>query len=223
LIDNLASIGDPIPLNQHLDVILEGLPSDFNSVISVIESRFDSIEIDEVEALLLAHEARLQKSKKRTLDEAASINIAQQSSTEQSPPDQQVAPSPSVNTSQGPNPNYHPYYGSNRGRGGRNGKGRGKSMNGRTNPNNNTQCQICYKPNHTAIDCWHRTNPQFQAQNQQFQAPNHVAPQAPPPGYFQEAYGPFSGQNFPPGFGRSYGYGAANFNPWLVSNPAFRV
>jgi histone deacetylase 1/2 len=222
LIDNLASIGDPIPINQHLDVILEGLPSDFNSVISVIESRFDSIEIDEVEALLLAHEARLQKSKKRTLDEAASINIAQQSSTEQSPPEQQVAPSPSVNTSQGPNPNYHPYYGSNRGRGGRNGKGRGRTGNGRTTPNNNTQCQICYKPNHTAIDCWHRTNPQFQAQNQQFQVPNPMVPQAPPPGYFQEAYGPFSGQNFPPSFGRTYGYGVPSFNPWMVSNPTYR-
>jgi histone deacetylase 1/2 len=213
LIDNLASIGDPIPPNQRLDVILECLPSDFNSVISVIESRFHYIEVDEVEALLLAHEARLQKSKKRTLDEAASINIAQQSSNENSSPDEQVAPSPSINNSQGPNPNYHPYSGSTRGRGGKNGRGRGRSMNGRTNPNNNTQCQICFKPNHTAIDCWHRTNLQFQAQNSQIQAPNPNVPQAPPPGYFQEAYGPFSGQNFPPGFGRNFGYGVPNYSP----------
>ncbi|PNX75911.1 retrovirus-related Pol polyprotein from transposon TNT 1-94, partial [Trifolium pratense] len=58
-----------LPLNHHLDIIFEGLPSDFNSVISVIESNFDSMDMDEAEALLLAHETRLEKSKKKTLDE----------------------------------------------------------------------------------------------------------------------------------------------------------
>ncbi|MCI09024.1 retrovirus-related pol polyprotein from transposon TNT 1-94, partial [Trifolium medium] len=75
LIDNLTAIGDLVPLNHHLDIILEGLPSDFNSVISVIESNFDSMDMDEAEALLLAHETRLEKSKKKTLDEVASLNL----------------------------------------------------------------------------------------------------------------------------------------------------
>jgi histone deacetylase 1/2 len=126
LIDNLASIGHPLPLSQHFDVILEGLPPDFNSVISVVESRFDSIDMDEVEALLLAHEARLQKSKKKTIDDAASINLAQQSTTETTPPDEALAPQPSINNSQGTNSNYHPYYGAVRGRGGRNGRAKGR-------------------------------------------------------------------------------------------------
>lgn len=42
LVDVLASVGDPVPDQQHIDVILEGLPQDFASVISVIESKFDS-------------------------------------------------------------------------------------------------------------------------------------------------------------------------------------
>jgi histone deacetylase 1/2 len=212
IIDNLASIGDPLPLNQHLDVILEGLPPDYNSVISVVESRFDSIDMDEVEALLLAHEVRLTKSKKKTIDDAASINLAQQSNTETTPPEQNLAPQPSVNNSQGNNPSYHPYFDNSRGRGGRNGRGKGRSNGGRTNtnPNNNVQCQICFKGNHTALDCWHRHNQQYQSQK--------------PQGYFQEAYGPFSGQNFPPGFGRNYGFAPPNYNnfrpPVVFNAPA---
>jgi histone deacetylase 1/2 len=209
IVDNLASIGDPIPLNQHLDVILEGLPPEFNSVISVVESRFDSIDMDEVEALLLAHEARLQKSKKKTIDDAASINIAQQTNTETTPPDPPLAPQPSVNNSQGSKSNYHPYANATRGRGGRNGRGRGKAMGGRTNTTGNVQCQICFKGNHTALDCWHRHDQQYQGQNPQN---TQNVPQAPPQGYFQEAYGPFSGQNFPPGFGRNYGFVLPNYN-----------
>jgi hypothetical protein len=95
-------------------------------VISVVESRFDSIDMDEVEALLLAHEARLQKSKKKTIDDVASINLAQQSTTETTPPDEALAPQPSINNSQGTNSNYHPYYGAVRGRGGRNGRAKGR-------------------------------------------------------------------------------------------------
>lgn len=75
LIDNLASIDDPIPVNQHLDVILEGLPHGYSPVISIVESKFDVIDIDEVESLLIAHETRLDKFKKKTLDDAASLNL----------------------------------------------------------------------------------------------------------------------------------------------------
>ncbi|PNY08091.1 hypothetical protein L195_g004602, partial [Trifolium pratense] len=99
IIDNLASIGDPLPLSQHIDVILEGLPAEFNSVISVVESRFESIDMDEVEALLLAHETRLEKSKKKTLDDAASINLAQNPNTDSATPDQPNDNPPSVNNS----------------------------------------------------------------------------------------------------------------------------
>ncbi|PNY02744.1 retrovirus-related Pol polyprotein from transposon TNT 1-94, partial [Trifolium pratense] len=195
LVDNLASIGDPIPLSQHIDVILEGLPSEFNSVISVVESQFESMDIDELEALLLAHENPLEKFKKKTPDDAASINIVQN-----------------------PNPNPTNPYQTNEGRGGRNSRGRsGRSGGGRTNPNNeNTQCQICFKPNHTTLDCWHRNQTQHQSQNA---SPFQGHSQAPPPGYFQEAYGPYSGQNFPPRFGQNYGYGTPTYNSWPFPNP----
>ena len=48
----LASVGSPISLQEHIDAILEGLPQDYLSVISVIESKFHPLPIEEVEALL---------------------------------------------------------------------------------------------------------------------------------------------------------------------------
>ncbi|MCI13611.1 retrovirus-related Pol polyprotein from transposon TNT 1-94, partial [Trifolium medium] len=138
LVDNLASIGDPVPISQHMDIILEGLPGEFNSVISIVESRFESMDMDEMEALLLDHENRLEKSKKKTIDDAASINIAQNPQTNPPAQDQSTDNSPLIDTSYGAepskygqdNPRYGPYPGANRGRGGRNGRGRG-GRNGR--------------------------------------------------------------------------------------------
>jgi hypothetical protein len=74
-IDSLASIGDLVPINHHIDVILEGLPADFAFVVLVIESKFDVMDHDEVEVLLLAHEFRLDKFKKQTLSDSASLNL----------------------------------------------------------------------------------------------------------------------------------------------------
>ncbi|GAU13081.1 hypothetical protein TSUD_173810 [Trifolium subterraneum] len=229
LIDNLTSIGDHVPLSQHVDIILEGLPSEYNSVISIVESRFESIDMDEVEALLLAHENRLDKSKKRTIDDATSINIAQNlqpnNLAQEQPTDNSTLPDNSygIETSKhgSENTRYGPYYNSARGRGGRFGRNRGgrNGGGGRANPNDpnsNTQCQICFKPNHTALECWHRNYPQYQPPN------NSTFPasqQAPPPGYFQEAYGPYSGQNFPQRFGSYYGYGTQNPINWSSANP----
>ncbi|MCH98284.1 hypothetical protein A2U01_0019284, partial [Trifolium medium] len=65
------------------------------------------------EALLLTHEARLEKGKKRTLEDVASINIAQTSTTDAPVQDQNTV-QPSVNNSYGPDPHYNPNFGSSR-------------------------------------------------------------------------------------------------------------
>lgn len=61
LANALASVRDPITPAQHVDVILKGLPFDYNLVISIFESKFQSMQTEEVEALLLAHEMHLEK------------------------------------------------------------------------------------------------------------------------------------------------------------------
>lgn len=73
--DSLASVGDLVPLQQHIDFILEGLTEDFALVVSVTESKFEAIPLEEVEALHLAHEMRSERFKKKTQAEIASINL----------------------------------------------------------------------------------------------------------------------------------------------------
>jgi hypothetical protein len=123
-IDELASIGDAIPASHHIDVILEGLPSDYAPVVSVIESRFDLLDLDEVEVLLLAHELRLNKFKKQTVTDMASLHLTHAVST----PTSSVPEEGSSSTVKSdPPPPDEPDYNSFRGgrRGGRGGRGRG--------------------------------------------------------------------------------------------------
>ena len=41
---------------EHLDMVLNGLPDEYDSSISVISTRFDPLSIDEVGTILLKHE-----------------------------------------------------------------------------------------------------------------------------------------------------------------------
>jgi len=58
IVDKLPSVGNLVPLEEHVDVILEGIPLEYESVISIIESKFDSPPIAKVVVLLLGHESR---------------------------------------------------------------------------------------------------------------------------------------------------------------------
>lgn len=149
LIDVLASIGDPVPDQQHIDVILEGLPQDFASVISVIESKFDSVQLEEVEALLLAHEIRSNKYKKQLqMEVAASVNLTQAN------PQTETEVSNAKNTEQVVNSTFFSRGGRVVGRSGGRSRGRGRL--------NNIQCQVCFKYGHLVVNCYHRFNQQFQ-------------------------------------------------------------
>ena len=71
---DLVSIWSSISLQEHSYFILEGLPSDYHQVISIIESKFEPQPIAHVEALLLVHESRLMKFQKDSLVDSPLIN-----------------------------------------------------------------------------------------------------------------------------------------------------
>lgn len=48
IVDALASIGDLVPTSHHINVILEGFPTDFAPAVSVVESKFGLMDLDEV-------------------------------------------------------------------------------------------------------------------------------------------------------------------------------
>jgi len=63
IIDSLAVVGSPISTEDHIDVILDGLPEEYDHFVTSIISRLNPYIVDEIETLLLAQEERLEKHK----------------------------------------------------------------------------------------------------------------------------------------------------------------
>jgi len=72
LVGSIHAIGESVSYREHLDVILEGLPRDYESTISLISGKFGTVTIEEVVSLLLGHEARLERFRKDEVPFAAS-------------------------------------------------------------------------------------------------------------------------------------------------------
>ena len=86
LADLLASVGDPIKPQEHIDVIFEDLPLEYDSVILVIESKFNPLLIEEVEALLLPH--HLNKYHKKLVSKSTTNNLTEAVNTSSLSPSQ---------------------------------------------------------------------------------------------------------------------------------------
>lgn len=75
MIDSLSSIGDFVLAIEHVDIDLDGLLDEFESLVTLISCRLEPLTIDEVKTLL-AHEIRIEKSHKKSI---ASINLTETS------------------------------------------------------------------------------------------------------------------------------------------------
>lgn len=62
--DTLAAAGSPIDDDEHIQVILDGLSDVYDQIVASILSRNDPYTIQEIEALLMAIEERIEKRKK---------------------------------------------------------------------------------------------------------------------------------------------------------------
>lgn len=76
LVDALYSIGDHVSSQEQMDVILEGLPDEYDSLLNLVSTRYDSSDLDELEALLLAQEVCLDQYKQNASRSAATVNVA---------------------------------------------------------------------------------------------------------------------------------------------------
>ena len=76
MIDSLSSIVEFVPANEHVDIVLDGLPDEFELLVTLTSYRFEPLMIDEVKTLFLAHETRIEKSCKKSI---ASINLTEAS------------------------------------------------------------------------------------------------------------------------------------------------
>nr|KYP59280.1 hypothetical protein KK1_014712 [Cajanus cajan] len=136
--DELVGVGSAVSLEEYVDAVLEGLPQEYAPVVSVIESKFVTPPIAEVEALLLAHESRANRFRKQSF-------------------------SPSINYTQGysrgsiSGESFRDRGGGHSGR--RGGRCSGRGRGGRFA---NFQCQICFKYGHTTNVCFYRADVNYQ-------------------------------------------------------------
>ncbi|KAL5719470.1 hypothetical protein ACHQM5_012242 [Ranunculus cassubicifolius] len=162
--DALAAAGSPLSNSDLVSHTLNGLSKDFDVFVTSIRVRAGFITSDELHNLLLSEEINLQGRHQANSDPNdpslskafAAINLNNGTTTQDPYGGYQ----------------YNNYQGSSRGRG----RGRSTPSNGGRNSNTNrtprfqsqqqssypkTFCQICQKPNHSALDCHNRMNYQF--------------------------------------------------------------
>ncbi|KAL6321385.1 hypothetical protein AAG906_016440 [Vitis piasezkii] len=167
-VDLLALVGVNLSVKDHIDVIIDGLPSEYDTFFLTINSRTEDYLIEEIESLLLAQEARIEKHNKSLDSETAFVNITQGSGN-----------FGRDNFSQGrgftSNNQFSPNFGrsnfSPRERGGFQGRGHfnnGGRRSWNTWNNNATAnaekmvCQLCMKIGHFVDRCYYKYDPSFQ-------------------------------------------------------------
>ena len=174
-VNMLAAIGAPISIADHIDIILEGLPEEYNAFITAVTSRTDPYTITEIEALLFAQEDRFTryKTSHSSFLQANTASIVSPNHSKFRP----TFPN-SFGGGRGPPSTYN----SNRFHRGKPRPSQYTSWN--SNPSswkrNPVRCQICSKLGHTAINCWHwsdrSTPPSFSANTSSFSTPQHDEP-----------------------------------------------
>ncbi|KAJ4766113.1 Copia protein [Rhynchospora pubera] len=182
LADRLRSIGETVTDTDLVIYTLQGLGTKFDTFVTTFSMRGSSPSMAEFSNLLLAHEARVQTSLRNNT--TSTINLTENSipsviGTSTGTPNQ-AAFYAQQNRNRISTSNSYPSRGrgnGGRGRNGNRGRGRGRQN---TAGQDNSQCQICSKWGHTALECYHRfdiryfTSPQQPAQQISQQAPQQA-------------------------------------------------
>ena len=74
-VDQLAVVGCPISIEDHIEVVLNGLSDEYDSFITSVTSRLDPYTVADIEALLLAQENRIERTK-QLVDHILHTNVA---------------------------------------------------------------------------------------------------------------------------------------------------
>jgi hypothetical protein len=142
LADTLAAIDQPLKDFDLVSIFLAGLGSDYDALVTAIQQRRGEVTLDELYGDFLSHELRLAQHQPTVDLSLASANFANQSSSSRGGRGGRFSNSPNSGRS----------FSSNQQRQYR-GRGRGRC------PHKNSSrptCQVCSKPGHTALTCYHR-------------------------------------------------------------------
>ena len=146
--DELALAGQPLKTDETLTYILAGLGQEYDSLVSTITSRPEAVTLEELYSLLLITESRINHHHD-SINVVASVNMVTRHNSSQSRPINNWNPS---NQSRG---NYF------------RGRGRGGRTFSYANSPNSLVCQVCEKPGHNALKCYHRFDVSYQVSRPQ--------------------------------------------------------
>ena len=174
--DKLTSVGIHIDDEEILHIVLQGLPSEFHSFTSAMLTKNEPVLFEELHILMKTEEDLLKSS----MDNTKEISHMAMAATANSQSSWVGNRGRGTNRGRGNRGGRFQSYnrgGFNQGNS-NNGNGNFSSFNSNSqNPQNsqNSQsfpnsssrptCQICYKPGHTAIDCYQRMNYAYQGRH----------------------------------------------------------
>jgi hypothetical protein len=147
LVDTLAAIAQPLPLHESLSFLLAGLGSDYDSLVTSVQTQINPISLEDIYGHLLSHELRLSHNQPSVDLSVASAHFVHKGSSHR-------GGRGGRSTS------------SFRGRSGfhsQRGRGRGRSH--FSPASNRPVCQVCNKPGHVALQCYHRFDNTYQFDN----------------------------------------------------------
>ncbi|PKU74383.1 Retrovirus-related Pol polyprotein from transposon TNT 1-94 [Dendrobium catenatum] len=144
-VDNIALSGSQIDTEDILIYILNGLPSTYNSFNTSIRTSLHPIDLDTLYSLLCSEEITMQREHQKEVGANLDNSAFYTSRT-------------GLNRGNGSNHNFN------------NQKLDSRSTSDYSSPSQPNQptskiacptCQICGKPGHIALNCWHRNNPKY--------------------------------------------------------------
>ncbi|KAF5460471.1 hypothetical protein F2P56_020335 [Juglans regia] len=140
---SIGAAGHPLSTSQFSIYLLAGLGSDYEPIVTSITTRPEPLSSHQIYSYLLNYESRLAHQAQSLL---SGTNFAADATSTR-------APSSSGYPNRGR---------TNMQRGGRRGRGRG--LNYFSNRSDGCPlCQVCQKPGHTALSCYHRFNQSYQS------------------------------------------------------------
>uniref|UniRef100_A0A2N9I0S6 Reverse transcriptase Ty1/copia-type domain-containing protein n=2 Tax=Fagus sylvatica TaxID=28930 RepID=A0A2N9I0S6_FAGSY len=164
LTDTFAAVEQPLPHHEALSFLLAGLGSDYNSLITFVKTQVQPMTLEDLYGHMLSHELRLAQNQPTVDLSNVSANFTNKGPSNRG----------------GRGGRHSSNFSSNRG--GRsssyNQRGRGHGRQTYSYPSNRPVCQMCQKPGHAALQCYHHfdnsytfeSTPQMQAL---FATPNH--------------------------------------------------
>uniref|UniRef100_A0A2N9I7A2 Uncharacterized protein n=1 Tax=Fagus sylvatica TaxID=28930 RepID=A0A2N9I7A2_FAGSY len=142
LTDTLATVDQPLPLHEALSFLLVGLESKYDSLVTSVKTQVHPMSLDDLYGHMLSHELRLAQHQPTIDLSNVSANFTNKSSS----------------TCGGRGGRHPSTFSSNRG--GRSNfnpnRGRGRGQHSYSYNYNRPVCQVCQKPGHTALQCYHR-------------------------------------------------------------------